>query len=58
MSEVPNVVVPPVPPVPAVVPEPPPPPPPPTALTSIHFTFAGVVYVPEPLKNVCTVGPV
>jgi hypothetical protein len=58
IRDVPKVVVPPVPPVPGVVPDPPPPPPPPIVKSLIHFTPAGVVYVPVPELNRCTVGAV
>jgi hypothetical protein len=58
IRDVPKVVVPPVPPVPGVVPDPPPPPPPPIVKSLIHFTPAGVVYVPVPEVNRCTVGAV
>jgi hypothetical protein len=58
IRDVPKVVVPPVPPVPGVVPDPPPPPPPPIVKSLTHFTPAGVVYVPVPEVNRCTVGAV
>jgi hypothetical protein len=59
IRDVPKVVFPPVVPVvPLVTAVPPPPPPPPMARILIHFTEAGVVYVPEPERNFCTVGEV
>ena len=55
---VPNVVLPPVTPVPAPLPDPLPPLPPPTAMTRMYYGtgLVGVVYVPEPEVNFCTVG--
>src|SRR5882724_1224647 len=54
----PNVETTPLPPLPPPEPPPEPPPPPPATVISSQSTPAGVVYVPEPVKNDCTVGAI